>query len=270
MGCLKIDTEEKRKIVVATLKGDVAAMSDILSSSSAPVDVAYWCGERRGVSSEGTLNSFQLAQAMNDALRNDKLYKPLNVEAMWHLHKEMFPNIKRTLYEQLGFIIWNWMDEPGDNPYFDEDDEQELVKSGVNLKDIQLTNAGIQHMENELVTLLKDGASPYFLVTIPDLTEAHIDDTGHLRHTYFDVAPMLEVTKVHSDDYWFEFIGDYLEKDISSLTLSSLELVVEGLFNVGACERILHLTDRYITEKARLEGNRLMFEQLGKIHSITT
>ena len=269
MGCLKIDTEEKRKIVVATLKGDVTAMSDILSSRSTPADIAHWSGERRGLSSEGTLNSFQLAQAMHDALRNDKLYKTLNVEEMWHLHKELFPKIKRTFYDQLGFIIWNWMDEPGDNPYFDEDDEQKLVKTGVNPKDIQLTNVGIQHMEKELVTLLKDGASPYFLVTTPDWTEAHIDKTGQLRHTYFDVAPMLEVTKVHSDDYWLEFIGDDLEKDISLLTVSSLEEVIEGLFNVGACERILHLTERYITEKARLEGNKLMLEQIGEIHSIT-
>ena len=188
---------------------------------------------------------------------------------MWELHQELIPNTKRTSYDQFGFIIWNWMEEAGDNPYFDEEEEHELVKSGVKTEDIQLTNAGIQHMEKELVSLLKAGASPYFLVTIPDIMEAYIDKNGKLRHTYFDVAPMLEVTKVHSCDYWWEYIGDDLENDISSLPMPTLESIIEGLFNVGACERILHLTDKYICEQARHEGELLMLEQLGEIHSIT-
>ena len=257
-----------RNIVVATLKGDVASMRDILSSSSTPPIIAHWSGERRGVSSEGTLNSFQLAQAMNDALRIDKLYKPLHAEELWHLHKDIFPNIKRTTYDQFGFIIWNWMDEPGDNPYFDEEDEKEFAETNVEQRDICLANFAIQHMEKEVVELLKAGASPYFLVTTPARTEAHYDKEGVLRHTYFDVAPMLEVSKLHSDDYWMEFIGDSLEEDIASLPIESLENVVEGIFDVAACERILYLTDKYITDDARAKGEKLMLEHLGKIYPI--
>lgn len=257
-----------RNIVVATLKGDVVSMRDILSSSSTPPIIAHWSGERRGVSSEGTLNSFQLAQAMNDALRIDKLYKPLHAEELWNLHKDMFPNIKRTTYDQFGFIIWNWMDEPGDNPYFDEEDEKEFAETDVEQRDICLTNFAIQHMEKEVVELLKAGASPYFLVTTPDRTEAHYDKEGVFRHTYFDVAPMLEVTKLHSDDYWMEFIGYSLEKDIASLPIETLENVVEGIFDVAACERILYLTDKYITDDAKVKGEKLMLEHLGKIYPI--
>lgn len=257
-----------KKAIVATLTGNVATMRDILSTNRAPVIIAHWSGERRGVSSEGTLNSFQLAQALNDALRMDKLYIPLHVEEMWNLHKEQFPDTKRTTYDQLGFIIWNWMDEPGDNPYFDEDDEKEFAETEVEQKDICLANFGIQHMEKEVVELLKAGASPYFLVTTPARTEAHYDKEGVLRHTYFDVAPMLEVTKVHSNEYWMEFIGDCLENDIASLPIETLENVVEGIFNVAACERILYLTDKYISDEAKAKGEKLMQEHLGKIYPI--
>ena len=34
----------------------------------------YWSGERRGLNTKGTINSFQLAQALSDALHNDKLH----------------------------------------------------------------------------------------------------------------------------------------------------------------------------------------------------
>lgn len=160
------------------------------------------------------------------------------------------------------------MDEPGDNPYFDEDDEEEFAGTDVDQRDICLANYAIQHMEKEVVELLKAGASPYFLVTTPSRTEIHCDKDGVLRHSYFDVAPMLEVTKLHSDDYWMEFIGDNLEKDISALPINTLENVVEGIFNVAACERILYLTDQYISDEARAKGEKMMLEHLGKIYSI--
>ena len=270
MGCLKIVNNNMKDIVVATMSGNVTTMRELLSTTNNPPTIAHWSGERRGLSSEGTIDSFQLAQAMNDALQIDKLYKPIKAKEMWLLHKEMFPNLKRTSYDQFGFIIWNWMDEPGDNPYFDEDDEAEFAETGVEQRDICLANFAIQHMENEMVELLKAGASPYFLVTTPARTEAHVDKDGVLRHTYFDVAPMLEVTKVHSDDYWMEFIGGDLEKDIATLPVSTLEQVVEGIFDVAACERILYLTDKYISDTARRKGEKLMMEHLGKIHSILT
>ena len=268
MGCLSIKTEEMKRIIVATLKGNVAAIRNYLSERDTPPVIAHWSGERRGLSTEGVLDSFQLAQAMNDALRIDKLYKPLNVAEIWNLHKDLFPNVKRTAYDQFGFIIWNWMDEPGDNPYFDEDDEAELAETNVEQRDICLANYAIQHMEKEVVELLKAGASPYFLVTTPARTELHYDKEGVLRHTYFDVAPMLEVSKCHSDEYWFEFIGNSLEEDDASLSISSLENVVEGIFNVAACERILYLTDKFISVEARAKGEKMMMEHLGKIQSI--
>ena len=157
-----------RNAVVSTLSGNVETMKDMIGSNHfKPIEIAHWSGERRGVNANGTLDSFQLAQAMSDALQREKLYSSLNVEAMWQLHKDLLPGLERTSYDQLGFIIWNRFDRPGDNPYFDKEDEKELLTTGVSPKDISLTNFGIQHMEKEVVELLKAGASPYFLVTAP-------------------------------------------------------------------------------------------------------
>ncbi len=262
---------DKKQInaIVSILTGNIATMEALLKDNNClPIQLARWSGERRGLSEEGLIDSYQLSYAMFDALKNKDLFIKLNVRDMLKLHQMLIPETERTTYDQFGFIIWNWMEEPDDNPYFDEQDEQELLKSGVNKDDIRLTNAGIQHMEKELISLLKAGASPYFLVTTPNRTEAYIDKDGLLRHSYFDVAPMLDVTKMHSCDYWFEFIGDYLENDIALLPVFTLEQVVEGLFNVGACERILHLTEEYISDLARLKGNALMLEYLGEIRSI--
>lgn len=269
MSCLEIKNEDMREIIVTMLTGDFHKMESlILSNGNTPFQIADWSGERRGISDTGILDSFQFSYALYDALKNNEYGKKLNVVEMWRLHQKMMPQLKRTPYDQFRFVIWNWWEEPGDNPYIDDEDEQFLLNTGVPQINIDLTNYGIQHMEEEVIKLLKKGASPYFLVTLPYMTNIYKDEEGNVHYTYFNVAPMLEVTKVHSDDYWFTFIHDYLDKDVRSLETSVLEEMVEGFFNVGACERILHLTDEYLCKKSREEGDLLMLKYLGKIHSI--
>ena len=56
------------------------------------------------------------------------------------------------------------------------------------------------------------------------------------------------------------FRGGNLEKDISALPINTLENVVEGIFDVAACERILHLTEQYISDEARAKGEKMMLE----------
>ena len=269
MGCISILNKEMRDAVVAVLTGDTDKIQSLIEvRGNSPLKLARWSGERRGVSEEGEIDSFQLSYAMYDALRNIEYLEKLHVKDMWNLHKTLFPNMERTPYEQFGFIIWNWMEEPGDNPYIDDEDYEFLLNDGVSENNIRLTNCGIQHMEAEVVRLLKEGATPYFLVHAPYITQVHEDKEGNVRHTYFDVAPMLDVTKIHSVDYWWQFIGDDLDNEISEYEPPVLERIVEGIFNVGACERILHLTDKFISDKARKEGDELMKEYLGEIHSI--
>ena len=270
MGCISIINMEMRDGVVAVLRGDIAMIQSLtVANGNAPIKLARWSGERRGVSDKGDIDIFQLSYAMYDALKNNEYGEKLHVQEMWNHHKILFPDMDRTAYDQFGFIIWNWMYEPGDNPYIDDEDYDFLLNDGVADIDIRLTNFGIQHMEDAVVKLLKEGATPYFLVHAPYITQIHEDKDGIIRHTYFDVAPMLDVTKFHSVDYWWQFIGDDLDKDISEFDTPVLERIVEGIFNVGACERILHLTDKFITDKARKEGDELMMKYLGEIRSIT-
>ena len=68
MGCLKIVNEEMRNAVVFTLSGNVEMMKAMfISNDFKPLEVAHWSGERRGLRTKGSLNSFQLAQALSDA-----------------------------------------------------------------------------------------------------------------------------------------------------------------------------------------------------------
>ena len=245
--CISIESKDEKEAVIAVLTGDTNKIRSLIEAArNSPIKLARWSGDRRGVSDEGDIDSFQLSYAMYDALKNNDYCKTLHVLEMWNLHKALFPDMKRTPYEDYEF----------------------LLNDGVSEDNIRLTNYGIQHMEDEVVRLLQEGATPYFLCHAPYITEIHEDKDGNIRHTYFDVAPMLEVTKVHSVDYWWEFIGDDLDGDLSIQTTENLERIVEGIFNVGACERILHLTDKYISDKARKEGDDLMMRYLGKIHSI--
>ena len=267
--CISIENKVKRDAVVAVLTGDTDKVRSLIEvNGNSPIKLARWLGDCRGVSDERDIDSFQLSYAMYDALKNNEYCEKLHVREIWNLHKTLFPSMKRTPYDQFGFIIWNWMAEPGDNPYIDDEDCEFLLNDGVPEINIRLTNCGIQHMEDEVVRLLKEGATPYFLCHAPDITDVYEDKEGNIRHTYFDVAPMLEVTKIHSTDYWCDFIGNDLDKDISQFETADLERIVEGIFNVGACERILHLTDRYISDKARKEGDELMLKYLDEIHSI--
>ncbi len=269
MGCIRIVNKEMRNAVVAVLTGDIGKIQSLIEANGySPIKLARWSGERRGLSDEGDIDSYQLSYAMYDALKNTEYCDKLHVQEMWCLHKSLFANVKRTPYERFGFIIWNWMEEPGDNPYIDDEDKEFLLNDGVQEVNIHLTNCGIQHMEAEVVSLLKEGATPYFLVHAPNITEVYEDKDGNIQYTYFDVAPMLEVTKIHSGDYWWQFIGDDLDEEISEFETPVLERIVEGVFNVGACERILALTDKYISDNARKEGDELMMKYLGKIHSI--
>lgn len=64
--------------------------------------------------------------------------------------------MKHPDYSKFSFVDYN------DDAYFDEDDIEDLKKDGVREIDIELTNEGIQHKEEEVIELLKKGASPYY------------------------------------------------------------------------------------------------------------
>ena len=177
--CISIESKDEKEAVIAVLTGDTNKIRSLIEAArNSPIKLARWSGDRRGVSDEGDIDSFQLSYAMYDALKNNDYCKTLHVLEMWNLHKALFPDMKRTPYDQLGFVIWNWWEEPGDNPYIDDEDYEFLLNDGVSEDNIRLTNYGIQHMEDEVVRLLQEGATPYFLCHAPYITEIHEDKDG--------------------------------------------------------------------------------------------
>jgi hypothetical protein len=62
-------------LLIVLLVCNVETMKVLLTSNNfKPMEVAHWSGERRGLNTKGTINSFELAQALSDALHNDKLH----------------------------------------------------------------------------------------------------------------------------------------------------------------------------------------------------
>lgn len=112
--CISIENKEQRDAIIAVLTGDIEKIRSLIEANgNSPVKLARWSGDRRGVSADGDIDSFQLSYAMYDALKNDEYFEKLHVQEMWNLHKALFPAMDRTPYDQFGFIIWSWMEEPG-------------------------------------------------------------------------------------------------------------------------------------------------------------
>lgn len=267
---LNIGNNSMKETVVAILTGDVTKVEKLLDNNKGkPLPICMWNGQRRGTLSNGWLDSFDLAQALYDTLRHDKYYKELKekAEEIWNLHKKRFPERKRVQYDKYNFISWNWENSPGDNPYFLDDEEEELVASGVIQGNICMTNFGIQHMEDFVVAMLKAGGNPYFLLT-GSCCETYQNEDGEILYSYHDVAPMLDICATHSSDYWNDLIRLGFGKDIFNQSKGNLEYAVNCIFEIAANERILHLTDKYITDKARKAGEELMMKYLGKIYPI--
>ena len=110
--CISIESHNEREAVVAVLTGDTDKIRSLIEANgNSPVKLACWSGERRGISDKGDINSFQLSYAMYDALKNNEYCEKFHVREMWNFHKSLFPEMKRTPYDQLGFVIWNCWEE---------------------------------------------------------------------------------------------------------------------------------------------------------------
>lgn len=229
------------------LSGDVEQVEKLLRQANGqplPIAVNRWYDRIYSV------NSYQLAQVMYEALRYDEfqdLFVSRHIQELLNLHRRLCEPIPYLDYGNLDFVTWN------DWEYFDEEETQFLLNDGVRQKDIELTNYGIQHNEKEVVRLLKEGASPYYL------NRTDFDpDKKDVGCTYFEVAPMLAILDDEMCDQW-QFDGlDAFKDNIADLSRDRLERIIFCLFQVAASYRILDLVDTYITPKARKEGEDLM------------
>lgn len=244
---MDIYSVEMKRNTVAMLTGNVEQVEKLLRQANGqplPIAVNRWYDRVYSV------DSFLLAQVMYEALRYDEfqdLFDSRHIQELLNLHRRLCEPIPYLDYDNLVFITWN------DFEYFDEEDAQFLLNDGVRQKDIELTNYGIQHYEKEVVRLLKEGASPYYL------NRTDFDpDKKDVGCTYFEVAPMLYVFDREIDDNWDLDGLDAFKVNIEELSKDSLERIIFCLFQVAASYRILDLVDTYITPKARKEGEDLM------------
>lgn len=268
MGCLVINKDIMKEAAVAILSGNVEkTQAMLIHNNNEPLPVACWLGSRRGLAGCGIINGCQLTYALHDAFLDDKKYKDMHVDELICIHKKYCRDSERIDYGQMRFIKWNWLDEPGDNEYFEEDDAQLLRNTGVLQKDIDLANYGIQHMEDKVVQLLKQGASPYFFVADGDYAEYHIDKEGVKHYTVFDIAPM----PVHCIDeielYWHYFSHDF-PSSVREMSEEEIANNIEVIFNIAANTRILRLVAENISPVAQKRGEELSMKYLGKNWSV--
>ena len=245
--CIKINSEEKRKNLVAILNGDVAKMESLLKQNNGkplPVFDVAW-GEHYYY-----FDSYQFTYVLYDALlydNDDTDYRERHIPEMLEMHKRLCGEMKHPNYGKIPFVNYNDWD------YFDEADIAELKEDGALDIDIELTNEGIQHHEEKVIELLKKGASPYFLNRWNYGRDCKVYHYG-----YLEVAFLL----CHLDSEWCDQWDHYgltlLRKDINTLEDEDLETIVFALFNAAASQRILYLVDKYITDEARAKGEELM------------
>ncbi len=245
--CIKINSEEKRRNLVAMICGDVEMVESLLRQNNGkplPVFDVTWGDDYY------YFDSYQFCYVLYDALlysNDERDYRGRNIPEMLDLHKRLCCQISHPDYSIFPFISWN------DDNYFDKDEIAILKEDGASDIDIELTNDGVQHKEEQVIELLKRGASPYFI----NLTNYAGTESKEIHYGYYEVVMLLSHLDSEWCDQWDIHGLKLLREDISSLNDDELELIVFDLFNAAANQRILYLVDKYIIDEARAKGEEL-------------
>jgi hypothetical protein len=248
--CIKINSDEKKRNLIAMLSGDVEQVELLLEQNNGkplPVFDADWGYQYYYI------DSHQLAYVLYDALAYDDdqtWFKKRHIQELLDLHHRICPPLAHMDYSKFRFI--NYSDDYDDYPYIDEDDGKTILNDGANIQDVELTNYGVWHKEADVIRLLQNGATPYF----KDRGDCKKIHPGNYRM----VAPLL----CHLDSEWcdqWDLYGLTLwEKDIDSFEDDALETIAFAMFNAAASQRMLYIIDKYITDEARAKGEKLMRE----------
>jgi hypothetical protein len=122
--CIKINSEEKRRNLVAILNGDVAKVESLLKQNNdkplSVFDIAW--GEHYYY-----FDSYQFVYVLYDALlydNDDTDYRGRNIPKMLEMHKRLCGKMKHPNYGKIPFVNYNDWD------YFDEEDIADLKKMG--------------------------------------------------------------------------------------------------------------------------------------------
>ena len=245
---IELVSPEMRRNTQVMLSGRVDELKALIAETGnrfIPIAMVNWDGV-------DCINSYQLAYALYDAYAYDSdqtWFEEHRIMDMLNVHKSMCPYNAHVDYSKLGFISWN------DFEYYDENDIETLLKSGVPQCDIDLANFGMQHMEKEVIDLLQKGASPYYLDVTDD---TNIDKNSVVHWCYANLASLLCQLDSEWCDQWDLHGMSNLEKNIDHLDDEELCMYLCYLFNAGASMRMLYIIDKYMKDDVKEKGVELL------------
>lgn len=246
--CIIINSAEKRRNLVAMLSGNVDLVESLLKhNNDKPFQVfdVIWGDDYFYI------DSYQLAYVLYDALAYDSdqtWFRKRNIQELLDLHHRICPPMPHIDYSKFTFV--NYSDDYDSFPFIDEDESEIILNDGASIQDIELTNYGVWHREEDVIRLLQNGATPYFMDRV-DCKEMH-------SGSYEMVAPLLCHLESEWCDQWDLYGLTLWEKEIDSLEYDDLETIAYAMFNAAASMRMLHVVDKYITDEARTMGEKLM------------
>lgn len=244
---VKFTSKDMKNNLISMLSGDVKKIKELINASNnkpIPIASVSWGGELI------IIDSYLFSYVLYDALlydNDDTDYRGRNIPEMLEMHKRLCGEMKHPDYGKIPFVRYNDWD------YFDEEDIAELKEDGALDIDIELTNEGIQHHEEKVIELLKKGASPYFL--------NHWNYGRNYKdypYGYLEVAFLLCHLDSEWSDQWNVYGLTLLREAPESLDDEDLCRIVQSLFDAAASQRILYIVDKYITDEARANGEKLM------------
>lgn len=248
--CIKINSAEKKRNLIAMLSGDVEQVELLLKQNDGkplPVFDVVWGDQYYYI------DSHQLAYVLYDALAYDDdqtWFKKRHIQELLDLHHRICPPLAHIDYSKFRFA--HYSDDYDDYPLITEDEVETIIKDGANVQDIQLVNNAAWNREEDVIRLLKNGATPYFKDR-GDCKEMHSGSYGM-------VAFLLKFLDAEWCDQWELYGLTKWEKDINSLEDEDLETISFAMFNAAASQRMLYIIDKYITDEARAKGEELMRE----------
>ena len=123
--CIKINSEEKRRNIVAMLSGDVEMVESLLRQNNGKPLLVFDAGWGDDYY---YFDSCQFSYVLYDALlysNEEKDYHGRNIPLILDLHKRLCGQIIHPDYSKFPFVSWN------DDDYLDEDEIAILKEDGV-------------------------------------------------------------------------------------------------------------------------------------------
>lgn len=208
--------------------------------------------DKRKFYGDEIIDSYKMAVIMRDSLKDDlpEYYEKFNVDKMCALHQKLFPNYAGIDYSKSDCVCYN------DFPMYEEDDfcTIQLIKNCVRVIDIELANAIHMHRESDVIALLKNGASPYFI--------DYEYSMGAL--TYESCAPPLGTLDVDIAFWWTEVPKKY-PTHIDDMSDDELCDTFYALYNIAAHSHILRVVDKYMLPEVKTKGEDFLQKYCGKV-----